>query len=85
MITNLMMITLCKTDMILGRGAATLHDNHLEQSVSRPAASNRNEVDLLKRRGSSEDDEPKRHINDNDIEEQMSFQRCKSGDTDSDF
>ncbi|XP_072558700.1 uncharacterized protein [Paramormyrops kingsleyae] len=59
-----------------------LHDSHLEQGVSRPTASDRNEVDLLKRRGSSEDDEPKQLINDNDTEEQMSVQRGQSGEAD---
>nr|XP_023692901.1 protein IWS1 homolog isoform X3 [Paramormyrops kingsleyae] len=52
------------------------------EGVSRPTASDRNEVDLLKRRGSSEDDEPKQLINDNDTEEQMSVQRGQSGEAD---
>ncbi|XP_048836058.1 protein IWS1 homolog A isoform X3 [Brienomyrus brachyistius] len=60
-----------------------LHDSHLEQGVSRPTASDRNEVDLLKTRGSSEHNESKQHVNDNDAEEQMSVQRGQSGDTDS--
>nr|XP_023660040.1 protein IWS1 homolog isoform X2 [Paramormyrops kingsleyae] len=59
-----------------------LHDSHLEQGVSRPTASDTNEVDLLKRRESSEHDEPKQHINDNDSEEQMSVQRGQSGEAD---
>lgn len=60
-----------------------VHDSHLEQGVSRPTASDRNEVDLLKRMESPEHDEPKQHINDKDTEEQMSVQRGQSGDADS--
>ncbi|XP_048842313.1 uncharacterized protein LOC125715113 isoform X1 [Brienomyrus brachyistius] len=60
-----------------------LHDSHLKQGVSRPTASDRNELDLLRRSGSSEHDEPKQHINDSDAEEQMSAQRGQSGDADS--